>query len=93
MFCLLIKALFIVLCAHFSSSFFSLNRLFWGDLNCSDNPVKDNRKIEGKSLRDPVKNFTKTCSRNMFTSLVDVNLLPAKLAGYTNKKFVYMCNK
>ena len=29
----------------------------------------------------------------MFTSLVDVTLLPTELAGYTNKKFVYMYNK
>ena len=29
----------------------------------------------------------------MFTSLVDVTLLPTELAGYTHKKFVYMCNK
>ena len=29
----------------------------------------------------------------MFTSLVDVNPLPTELAGYTNKKFVYMYNK
>ena len=37
--------------------------------------------------------FIETCSRNMFTSLVDVNLLPTELAGYINKKFVYMYNK
>ena len=30
--------------------------------------------------------FVEICSGNMFTSFVDVTLLPAKLAGYTDKQ-------
>ena len=56
--------------------------------------VQDNRKIKGKSLRHTqswvLQLFIETYSRNMFTSLVDVNILPPKLAG-TLTRNVYTC--
>ena len=55
-----------------------------------------NIKIKGKSPSQEFYIFLyiETCSRNMFTSFVDINLSPAKLARYTNKIFfLYMYNK
>ena len=101
MFRMLTKVLFTALCAHLSVFFvlfFHSTGIFFnlffggggggGDLNCSD----QNMKIKGKS---PSQEFTiffiETCSRNMFTSLMVVNLSPTKLARYTNKIFFNTC--
>ena len=88
-FCLLTKVLFTALCA--------LLRLFWGGSELFRQPWLNSPRWQekGKSPRHTTQSrvlqiFIETCSSNMFTSLVDVNLLITKLAGYTNKKFVYM---
>ena len=76
MFCLLTQVCFTALCALLLRLFFfSFFLLFFHSTGFSDNPGQNNRKIKGKS---PSQEFYKflTCSRSMFTSLVDVNLLP-----------------
>ena len=87
MFGLITKVLFTALCALLSV--FSLNRLFWGGSDCS-RQLQDNRKIKGKSLRESrvLQIFIETCS-----PLVPYGILPTKLAGYSNKKFVYVYNR
>ena len=87
---LITKMLFTALCALLSV--FSLNRLFWGGSDCS-RQLQDNRKIKGKSLRHTTPSrvlqiFIETCSL-----LVPYGILPTKLAGYSNKKFVYVYNR